>query len=708
MTPFYWPYLSVQQDLGFERSASEVQSFSAQPFYYLDVPKENKLNGVLYGPLLKQGWWESSAGGERGLWLGLGALGLGALGAVAAWRGRKREGDGLFYVLLALLAVSFTFGPAWQTGRFGAIPLPYALLYNYVPGFGAIRVPVRFIYVVALAVAALAAFGTAWLQSCFRLTAPRQAGLLAVGLLVLLGGEYWSDVAQQASDTLRRPPPQSAQWLDAHPAPSLHLPLSGSDNSNLFLQYWTRDSWRPIMNGFSGFMPPAYDALKSDLAREGFSPRIVELLQGLEVRYLEIETDDGTIKPQWARLKDQLDKAGASVAAQFGGTLIYELKPDPWLRKLADLGLQPTSPTYFVEYRRTAAPLLELTASYLERTGTLKREDLYGSISVGFRPLPPLPTGRAADFLVLPAGEDPTLYGFRPADRLFGNDLLTVFKRSGDLLARYDFTRQDSVGAINRTTPLAIVPAGDGLNFAGNGSANGSAGRSLSLGLAVLEAQKLTLQTAGGPTQILDLKPGLSTYAVPFGNGLTISGGKFSLAWVELWQNQVVPVAEPNLRSNVVVLSSQAHFEDGKAVADVQIVGPNAASQYAATLDIYNTPWGAHPSGHYGYWSLPLPGGQVAQTQWRLDLTHKTMTTRLNGNDAPNYPPNPADFDITKYGNLGDFRANLNLYAGDKLVGSAKLYDFTVWTQGDKNRLENRHAGAFKGYNTAMDLLVLP
>ena len=35
-------------------------------------------------------------------------------------------------------------GPAWQTGRLGAIPLPYALLYNYVPGFGAIRVPVRF------------------------------------------------------------------------------------------------------------------------------------------------------------------------------------------------------------------------------------------------------------------------------------------------------------------------------------------------------------------------------------------------------------------------------------------------------------------------------------------------------------------------------------------------------------------------------------
>ncbi len=709
--PFYWPYLSVQQDLGFQRSASEVQNYSAQPYYYLDVPKENRLNRLVYRQVFQQDWWQSSAGGERGLFLGLGAIGLGLLGLVVVWRNRKSEG--LFFVVLAGLAISFTFGPTWQTGRFGAIPLPYAFLYNYVPGFGAIRVPVRFIYVVALAVSALAAFGVAASQRRFRLTGWPRVIPAAILIVLLLGGEYWSEVDLQLSDTLRNPAPPTAKWLDAHPAPSLHLPLSGTENSNLLLQYWTRASWRPVMNGFSGFMPPAYDALKVAVAGEGFSPRIIELLQGLEVRYLDIESDESSIKGQWPRLKGDLEKAGAAEVARFGNNFIYELKADPWLRNLQQFGLGSQSLVYFVEYRRTASPLLELTASFLQSSGVIKSENLAGSLSVGFRPLPPLPTGRPADFLVIAASEDPTLYGFLDADRIFGNNLLAVYKKNPNLLSRYDFTRQAASGMINRDRPLAIIPDGNKLKFA-EGRSGGSSGsnRVLGMGLAVLQPQKLQVQIQGGATQTYDLQPGLSRFDVPLEGGVTLSGGQFSLAWAELRQpgtaNRIS--AGPVLRSDVLLLSSGAYLEDGRAVASIGIVGPGQpnSNDYTATLDIYNTPWGSHPSGHYGYWSLPVPSGSVAQTEWRLDLTHKTLTTRFNGQPVPNYPPDPAQFDFTQYGKLGDFRANLNLYAGPKLVGSTKLFDFTVWSQGDKNQVENRHANSFKGYNNPIEFLVLP
>lgn len=714
--PFYLPYLAVQQDLGFQRSASEVQSFSAQPFYYLDVPKENKLNQVVYRSLLTQGWWQGSAGGERGLYLGLGAMLLGLLGIFLAlrWPGKYREA--VFWVVLAVVAVSFTFGPSWQTGRFGEIPLPYALLYNYVPGFAAIRVPVRFIYVVALAFAALAAYGLAWLQQRFRLTTFYKTGLLAVGLVVLLGGEYWSDVNLQTSDVLTRPKPAVESWLDAHPSPALRVPLSGSDNSNLFLQYWTRGSWRPVMNGFSGFMPPAYDALKVAVAREGFSPRLLELLQGLEVRYLVVDSEDPEVKPLWAKYKAGLEKAGVAVAQQFGSTFIYELKSDPWLARLREVGLNASSPVYFVEYNRDGSSLLELAATMLDRDGVTPAKQQFGNISIGFRALPSLPAGSPAAFLVIQAGEDPTLYGFQAEDKVFGNQFLTVFKKSGNLLARYDATRQDNFGLLNREKPLLIAPVGSNtLEFKDGASpaANGATNRYLSIGIASLDRQTLQLDLGAGVIRHLELQPGLSTFQIPLGNGVNISslsGKQYSVAWVESWQGAAPANSQPVLRTDVALVSTQTRFDQATQLgnATVKIVAPVRADGYTATMDVYNTPWGSHPSGHYGYWSVPVAGGSGVSLEWQLQLTKKQMTTKQNGGDVPNYPPDPKDLDLAKYGNLGDFRANLNLFSGEKLTGQIRLFDFTVYTQGDKNRVENRRAGAFKGYNTALTFLVLP
>ena len=716
--PFYLPYLAVQQDLGFQRSASEVQSFSAQPFYYLDVPKENKLNQTLYRPLFTQAFWQGSAGGERGLYLGLGAMLLGLLGTILALRWPKKNREALFFVLLAVLAISFTFGPGWQTGRFGEIPLPYALLYNYVPGFGAIRVPVRFIYVVALALAALAAYGLAWLQQRFRLTTIPKTSFLALGLVLLLGGEYWSDVNLQTSDVLTRPKPAVESWLDAHPSPALRVPLSGSDNSNLFLQYWTRGSWRPVMNGFSGFMPPAYDALKVAVAREGFSARLLELLQGLEVRYLVIDSEDPEVKPQWARFKSDLEKAQVAIVQQFGSTSIYELKSDPWLAHLKAAGLNPASQVYFVEYHRDASSLLELAATMLDRTGVTPADKQFGNISVGFRALPSLPAGRPADFLVIQAGEDSALYGFRPEDKVFSNQFLSVFKKSANLLSRYDATRQDNFGLLNRDKSLLIAPAGTSNNLVFKDGEKTTAStlpfnRYLSVGIGSLEAQTLTLELNNNETRKLELLPGLSTFQVPLGDGVNITsptGKQFSIAWVEDWKGEATAGFQAVLRSDVALISTRSQFDQANQLgqATVKIVAPTRPEGYTATMDVYNTPWGSHPGGHYGYWSVPVAGGSGISLEWQLQLTRKQMATKENGGNIPNYPPDPKDLDLAKYGNLGDFRANLNLFSGDKLTGTVRLFDFTVWTQGDKNRIENRRAGAFKGYNTTLTFLVLP
>ena len=158
--PFLKPYFDVKNDLGFERSQAEVENWSAAPNYYLDLFKFNRLNEQFLNPTLQVAQWWEVGGGERQLYLGLTAMALGALGLVRSLAtDAKPSGDGLFYALLGLVAFDLYVWPGLAFGRFGDVPLPYALLYNFLPGFQALRVPVRFIYVVALALAVLAGFG---------------------------------------------------------------------------------------------------------------------------------------------------------------------------------------------------------------------------------------------------------------------------------------------------------------------------------------------------------------------------------------------------------------------------------------------------------------------------------------------------------------------------------------------------------------------
>jgi hypothetical protein len=705
VVPFFWPYLEVQRDLGFERSPAEIINWSAQPFYYLDIPKENKLNQWLFKPLLKQDWW-IGGGGERALYLGLLALVLSAAGILVAWKWRKRERDTLFYLLLALVAFSFTFGPTWQTGRFGNLPLPYALLYNYIPGFQGLRVPVRFIYVVALGVAVLAGFAVAALQERLRLiTWPRALALGGI-LCALLCLEYVSDVTVNDSQILRGDPPPAAKWLAVHPGPVLNVPLSGSDNSNLFYQYWTRGSWSPIMNGFSGFMPPAYDSLKAAVASEGFSPRIIELLQGLDVRYLVVDSEDDSVKPNWDKFKGQFKEAGLFEAAHFGGTYIYELKLDSWIKAMVEDGVTPDSLLYFVEYRRNDPQLLELVVYYLQQSGLSKRENLYGEIKIGFRQLPTLPIRRPADFLLIEAGEDPALYGFRPGDKLWGNSLLDLYRRNPALVSRLNFDRN--------AAPLgkgAFKLQGSTLDFSGpsNPRPGSPKPQYLQLTFAAFNPQPIQLSDGQKETR-LELEPGVSSLQIPAGEDsiITFDIGQARILNAEVWQGQPPAPGRAILRQDIVLLQAETRRDSSDGVAKIKVVPKGGPGGYTATLDVYNYPWGTHPQGHYGYWSVPLNGEAEASLEYRLDLVKKQMVTALNNSSTANYPPDPQQFDISKYGRYGDFRASFNLYAGDTLAGSVRLFDFTIYTQGDKNRIDNRHIGAFTGYNTGIVLMVLP
>ena len=756
--PFLKPYFDVKNDLGFERSQAEVENWSAAPNYYLDLFKFNRLNEQFLNPALQSlRWWEVG-GGERQLYLGLTAMCLGALGLIVAWRRRKTDSDGLFYALLALVACVFTFGPVWHSGRFGDVPLPYALLYNFLPGFQALRVPVRFIYVVALALAVLAGFGVSALLPRMRLLPfwsslalgtvtglltfvygwgiwvvvatigvggasfwwqrgtlfkPRASYVFVTFIIGLLCFEYASDVSIKDSDLLHKPPP-AALWLAQHPGPVLNVPLSGTNYSDMFYTYWSRLGWQPLMNGSSGFMPPAYDALRSSWGTEFPSARFLTLLQGLEIRYLVIDSDSPEVQPTWANVQKALTNfPQLKLATHFGGVYIYELQADHWLRNLGQT-IKPTDPLYLVEYRRSQPQLLELAAYFLESTGVSQSSALYGNISIANRALSALPTGTPAHYALIQTGEDPTLYGFGRADKKWSNALVDFYQQNVNLVARYDFSRADE--AKIRTQPFDLEARPDKLGFdARPNPVAGTVGEPfyIKLELASLVSQTLTI-SVNGKESTLNVEPGLSSYRtegfrLAGGAALPISiknsnGQPYLVITAELWRGEAAPTL--TLQPNVVLVSAAARRDNNDGLADLTIVTPGGqADKYTATLDVYTRPYGAHPQGHYGYWSVALDGGHDTNLQFRLDLAQKTMQTQLNGDSIPNYPPDPKDLDISRYAKLGDFRANLNLYRGDVFVGSVRLFDFTV--NGDKNDAASRHVSDFSAFDPAVTYLVL-
>src|SRR5439155_21721623 len=132
LAPVFLPYWQSGQELGFSRSTYEVQNWAADWSFYGRVLQGN----WLYGKVLAPGM--VSVTGERELFPGVVATLL-ALVGILLGRGRAR----FFYVLLGLLSLVLTFGLSGHLpGTSTDITLPYAFLYDWIPGFKALRLPV--------------------------------------------------------------------------------------------------------------------------------------------------------------------------------------------------------------------------------------------------------------------------------------------------------------------------------------------------------------------------------------------------------------------------------------------------------------------------------------------------------------------------------------------------------------------------------------
>lgn len=304
-----WPvvarYLATQKALTFSRSLEETSANSAT----LEA----------YGAALP--------------WLAplvlLAIVGALAPRAGAAVSGRARWG--LF--ALASAAILLSFGPVIRIGGH-ALPGPYLLLRDSVPGFAGLRVPHRFVTIAATFLAVLAGFGAMWLVR-WRL------GLVAVILGVALVTRHaWQPPfpldGVLNSAPLAPPPAYLRPVADMPPlyrfvattpvdAVIAELPF-GDIGYEIRYTFFTGAHRRRSANGYSGVLPPSYLARREALA----SP-----LDDLEATWAALAhvthvvvhtaawTDD-----TGARVRAALELRGARVVASVDGAWLYELPPD--------------------------------------------------------------------------------------------------------------------------------------------------------------------------------------------------------------------------------------------------------------------------------------------------------------------------------------------------------------------------------------------
>lgn len=177
-----------------------------------------------------------------------------------------------YFALALVAAVWLSLGPEpTSLGRPLDLAAPYRWLMAHVPGVDGLRVPARFAMIAALLLAVLAGYGTARL-------APVRGGRFVVGLLLVLALLEGTRIPFTVNGTTASPgfeapearvyPPSRAPRIYREGVVPLgtsvgalaELPLGVSDYDARAV-YYSTVHWRPLVNGYSGYVPPHYGSL---------------------------------------------------------------------------------------------------------------------------------------------------------------------------------------------------------------------------------------------------------------------------------------------------------------------------------------------------------------------------------------------------------------------------------------------------------------
>ena len=239
----------------------------------------------------------------------------------------RRAFTARFYLLVLVLALLFSLGPLIRYQGRALGTGPYQWLYDFVPGFEGLRVPARFVIMVAFALSVFAGFGLAGLIKA----APRLSWvfpLLASALIVLESAASISRVEMPTGSEI----PEVYRWLARQEGDFaiLELPLPASAaqvHREARYLYFSTYHWKRLVNGYSGFFPPDYDNLYQSVIREFPSEDSIAYIRDLGTKYLIIHYR----RFRSAVRRDLEDRVSNKFphllrpVERFEGTVVYEI-----------------------------------------------------------------------------------------------------------------------------------------------------------------------------------------------------------------------------------------------------------------------------------------------------------------------------------------------------------------------------------------------
>lgn len=336
LLPLGYHYLQTTIQWDIARTLHECMVFSARPVGFLYPVGFNNYGWL--GNLLQfsnQQW-------EGRVFLGMIPLLFSALALILQFRSVSFISPYQHrvlrrYALAALVMALLMLGPYLVlAGKPTEIPLPFQIVHYCIPGGKAIRVPARFVRPLLLCMAVLCGFSFAWLFDVLRRRVNkfvRISTLMAIGIFwlfdyaVLPGNGYSMDPPEKF-------PPVYRYLSEAGPdRPYLEYPLAGIPWETFKYMYYQTLSWRPILGGTSGWLPPPMYELIQNLSRP--SAQSFAFLRATPAMTFIVHLELLSEGERNAWLRADLSPYGFHFVNRMGDALVWERTG----------GLDPYSPT---------------------------------------------------------------------------------------------------------------------------------------------------------------------------------------------------------------------------------------------------------------------------------------------------------------------------------------------------------------------------
>ena len=214
--------------------------------------------------------------------------------AVYAFVRRRASKSLLLYALLGLTIFVLSLGPRITVGGLD-IPLPYYLLYEFVPGFGSLRVPARMWAIVMLCVAVFAGFGMRLLME--KLGGKR--AILTLSILSLVAALEFLPTLPIDRYIDRGPPQLSPAYSYLAEKAPKRIPVVAevpfASRQDAFREtprmYRSTYGWWNLVNGYASYFPKGYYETR-DALNTLPSTKSLAKLRELGVDYVVVHPDE--------------------------------------------------------------------------------------------------------------------------------------------------------------------------------------------------------------------------------------------------------------------------------------------------------------------------------------------------------------------------------------------------------------------------------